>query len=56
MSLYDTLIVTTAHNSYKKMGIKKWKNFLNKNGVFIDVKGIKTKKSFLNTNIRYWKL
>jgi len=53
----NVIIVTVAHDDYKKMSFKKWRNLFDENGgVFIDVKGIVNKEFFFNTNISHWRL
>ena len=37
---YDAVLISVAHNEYKKMGLKKIKNFCRKRHVIFDLKNI----------------
>ena len=37
---FDAIIIAVAHNEYKLIDLKNWKNLVSKNYIFYDLKGI----------------
>jgi len=50
----DSIIVAVPHKSYKAFKLEDWKNFLNSNGVIMDIKSIYESEAFQKTNYTYW--
>ena len=39
-SVYDSVIVTVAHDDYKNMSLSDWNNVVSSNGIIYDIKGV----------------
>ena len=54
----DALIIAVAHNEYKKLNIKTFKEkFKDKNNmVLIDIKGILNKEEVITEGYKFWRL
>ena len=52
----DAIVLTVAHDQYKKIDVSSWESMLKTKGLLIDVKSTLSKKSFENSSLTIWRL
>ena len=52
----DALILSVAHDEFKKFTFMDWEKMLKPNGILVDIKSIYNKDLFQETNMTYWSL
>ncbi len=53
---YQLVIAAVAHNEFKELNTKFFSSITEPSSVFVDVKGLYSKKDFQEKGMRYWRL
>ena len=52
----DAIVLCVSHNEYKTVTPEQYKDMLNTNGIFMDVKSTVDRNKFLESDINLWRL